>query len=198
MTKYIIGAVVAGMLTGHFFLPNAFIDMTNDLMVVGLCILLFFVGVDLGTEGTVVANMKRVGARILVFPLATILGTFAGVIIASFFLNISVIESLIIGSGFGWYSLSPLIIAPYSIEISAISFLHNVSRELIGIILIPIVAAKIGYVECTSLPGAAAMDTSLPIIEKATNGDIVVYSFLSGLSLSVLVPILIPFFISLV
>ena len=41
------------------------------------------------------------------------------------------------------------------------AFLSNVMREIFAIITIPIVAKYVGYVECASLPGAAAMDTYL-------------------------------------
>ena len=69
--------------------------------------------------------------------------------------------------------------------------MHNVMRELLGILLIPIIAKKIGYIETVSLPGAAAMDVCLPVVEKATRGDIAVYSFISGVVLSIAVPILV-------
>ena len=46
--------------------------------------------------------------------------------------------------------------------------------------------------ETIALPGAAAMDVCLPIVEKSTSGNIAVYSFISGLVLSALVPICVP------
>lgn len=196
MTKGIIISVIVGILSGYLWVPDWFIDMTGDLLVVGLCILLFFIGIDLGKEGTVIANIKKVGMRLLVFPVAIIIGTFAGVLIASIFLPINWLDSLMVGSGFGWYTLAPVILSQYSNEVAAISFMHNVFRELFGIILIPIVAKKIGYVECISLPGAAAMDVCLPVVEAATKGDIVVYSFVSGVVLSLLVPVLVPMFMN--
>lgn len=70
-------------------------------------------------------------------------------------------------------------------------------REMFGIILIPIVAKYIGFIEATSLPGAAAMDVCLPIVERATAPNITIYSFVSGVSLSIAVPILVPLIIGL-
>ena len=64
---------------------------------------------------------------------------------------------------------------------------------MIAIILIPIVAKRIGYVEKCALKGAAAMDVCLPVVEKATNANIAVYSFVSGVVLSIAVPVLVPF-----
>ena len=75
------------------------------------------------------------------------------------------------------------------------AFLHNVMRELFSILFIPLVAKKIGYIETTGMPGAAAMDVCLPIVEKSTRSDIAVYSFVSGVILSTAVPIMVPLII---
>ncbi len=197
MTKIVLGSVTVGLAAGYFILPESFIPIGDNLLVVGLCILLFFVGIDIGAEGIVFKNIKKVGFKILILPVATISGTYLGAIVASLILPVSMIESLTIGSGFGWYSLAPIMIAEKSVELSAISFLHNVFREFFGILLIPVVAQYIGYVETTSLPGAPAMDVCLPIIEKSTNGTVAIYSFISGLVMSVAVPVMVVLFLQL-
>ena len=58
-------------------------------------------------------------------------------------------------------------------------------------------AKKIGYIEVASLPGVAGMDILIPIIEKATRQDIIVYSFAIGTMESLLVPLLVPLVIGL-
>ena len=194
MTKAIVISVICGMLAGYFLLPEWFIHISGELLVVGLCILLFFVGLDIGREGAVAANFKKAGWRILVFPFAVIIGTFAGSLAGALLLpSLGIRDALCVGSGFGWYTLAPVMLARYSTYVSAISFLHNVMRELFGILLIPIVAKRLGYIETISLPGSAAMDVCLPIVEKSTRGDIAVYSFLTGVILTIAVPIFVGF-----
>ena len=149
---------------------------------------------DIGREGTVVENFKKAGWRILIFPFVIIFGTLIGSLAGALILpSLGIRDALAIGSGFGWYTLAPVMLSKYSTYVSALSFMHNVMRELFGILLIPIVAKKIGYIETVALPGAAAMDVCLPIVEKATRGDIAVYSFLSGVVLSIAVPVLVGF-----
>lgn len=203
MTIIIVAAVAAGMLLGYFVIRNAFagnMDVFNTIaslgIKVGLCILLVFVGMDLGLEGTVIQNFKKVGLRIFAFPVVVAVATLLGAGISGVAMGLSLKESLAIGAGFGWYSLAPGIImdAGY-LTASAVSFLHNVMRELLAILFIPFVAARIGYIETTCMPGSAAMDVCLPIVEKATRGDIAVYSFVSGVILSALVPVLVPLII---
>lgn len=198
MTKLIIVFVTLGMLSGYFFLPDYFItEISGGVLTVGLCALLFFVGLELGREGTVVENFKRVGIRILAFPVASVVGCliFAG--IASFFLPMTIKESMAVASGFGWYTLAPVMLADVSAELSAIAFLHNIMREMVGIMIIPIVAKRIGYIEACSVPGAAAMDVCLPVVEKATNSGTTVYAFVMGVFLTATVPIFVRFFIFL-
>lgn len=198
MTKLIIAFVTLGIISGYLFIPDFFItDISGNLLIVGLSVLLFFVGLDLGRAGTVVENFKKVGIRILAFPLGSIVGCLLFAAIASLILPMTARESMAVASGFGWYTLAPIIISDYSAELSAVSFLHNVMREMIGIILIPVVANRIGYIEACSLPGAAAMDVCLPILEKTTNSDTAVYAFVMGVVLSIAVPILVPLFLGL-
>ena len=85
----------------------------------------------------------------------------------------------------------------YSAKISAISFMHNVIREVVGILFIPTCAKHLGYIECYCLPGASSMDVCLPLVEKATDSTIAVYSFVNGVVLSAAVPVLVSIFMSL-
>ncbi|NLD20580.1 MAG: lysine exporter LysO family protein [Clostridiales bacterium] len=193
MTICIVVFVAAGIVAGYFLMPDWFIDISGTMITVGLSILLLFVGIDIGTEGTIVDNFKEAGWRIFVFPFANMIGTYGGALVACLFLNISVQDAFCVGSGFSWYTLAPAMLADYSVKVSAISFMHNVMRELLGILAIPVVANKIGYIEAPSLPGAAAMDVCLPIVERATKADIAVYSFASGVTLSIAAPIMVSF-----
>ncbi|NBH61178.1 DUF340 domain-containing protein [Anaerotruncus sp. 80] len=76
--------------------------------------------------------------------------------------------------------------------VSAVSFMHNVMRELLSMLLIPIVAKNLGFIEAVALPGSSSSDICLPLIVKSTRGGIAVYSFMNGISVSIFVPILVP------
>ncbi|MEF9922628.1 MAG: lysine exporter LysO family protein, partial [Anaerovoracaceae bacterium] len=143
-----------------------------------------------------IQNFKKAGIKVIIFPIVIGLGTLLAALVCSIFIPISVRESLAIGAGFGWYSLAPVIIMEKGfITASAISFMHNILRELLGLLFIPIVAQKIGYLESIAIPGSAASDVCLPIIAKSTKSEIAIYSFISGVTLSALVPILVPIMI---
>lgn len=204
MTIMVILAVLIGGLIAYFLSQGTISDFEKfdhimGLMItVGLCILLFFVGLDMGLEGTVVAQIKTVGFRVLVIPVAVIGGSLLGAVVCGIILPLSMKEALAIGSGLGWYSLAPGIIIDHGFVVaSAISFLHNIMREVLSFVLIPVVAKKIGYIETVALPGAAAMDVCLPIVERQTRSDIAIFSFVSGLVASFVVPVLVPLVLNL-
>lgn len=197
MTFAIIAAVAAGILAGCTVMPAVFIENMEPVLTGGLCALLFMIGIDIGRQGTVLQDIRQNGLRILMIPLFVILGTFAGSGAAALLTGLSFHDSAAVAAGFGWYSLAPIIISEHSAQLGAISFLSNVMREIIAIIIIPIVAKYIGYIEACAPAGAAAMDTCLPLTERATDSTTAVYSFVSGFVLTCIIPVLVPMIMNL-
>lgn len=194
MTLRIILAVIIGTVVG-FFIPDSFYAVTDTLLTIGLCLLLFFVGIDIGKNKNVFNDIKNSGRLFFLIPIGVTIGSLIGAIGVGFILGYPVNESGAIGSGMGWYTLSSIIIAPYSSELSVLAFLTNVVREVLAIAMIPIIAKYIGFNEAIAPAGATAMDTTLPIISRNTNGETAILSFSTGLILSTLVPILVPLFL---
>ncbi|MGL4999338.1 MAG: lysine exporter LysO family protein [Cetobacterium sp.] len=193
----ICSSIVIGTLIGLFF-NTSFLSLYSDYFIdLGLCLLLFFVGIDIGKNSNVFFKLKKYGHRIWFLPFSTILGSLFGGFLGSFILPISIGECLAISSGLGWYSLSAIELSKISIELGSVAFLSNVFREVIAILIIPIVAKHIGSFESISVAGATAMDTLLPIINKSNSSDISIVSFFSGVILTASVPILVPLIISI-
>ena len=197
LTKWIVIAVVLGMLAGRFVLPAAITAHCGTVINFGLYLLLFMVGMDMGKQGTFVSDIKTAGFQVLLVPVAVCAGSLLFAAAAGLILPLGVKDSMAAASGLGWYSLAPTLLAPYSLSVSAVAFLSNVMREIFSILAIPFVARYIGYVECAALPGAAAMDTVLPVVVGATHERITIYSFTSGVVLSLAVPILVPAIVAL-
>ncbi|WP_130869656.1 lysine exporter LysO family protein [Intestinimonas massiliensis (ex Afouda et al. 2020)] len=197
LTKWIVIAVVLGMLAGRFLLPPAVTQHCGTVINFGLYLLLFMVGMDMGKQGTLISDIKTAGFQVLLVPVVVCAGTLVFAALAGLFLPMGVKDSMAAAAGMGWYSLAPTLLAPYSLSVSAVAFLSNVMREIFSILAIPLVAKYIGYVECAALPGAAAMDTVLPVVVGATHERITIYSFTSGVVLSLAVPILVPAIVAL-
>lgn len=197
MSLSIILTVVAGILSGLFIFPETFAEHIGLIIDIGLCLLLFFVGMDIGRNKEIIKQIKSNGYKILLIPFGVALGSIVGSILGGFALGLPINESSAIGAGFGWYSLSAIILSKYSAEAGALAFITNVCREVFALVSIPFIAKYIGKFEAIAPAGATAMDTSLPIISKATDGNTAVVSFITGVVLSTLVPILVPILISI-
>jgi uncharacterized membrane protein YbjE (DUF340 family) len=197
MSLSILLTVVIGILSGLFIFPESFSQHLGIIIDIGLCLLLFFVGMDIGRNKEIINQIKSKGYKILLIPFGVALGSIVGSILGGFAFGLPINESSAIGAGFGWYSLSAIILSDYSAEVGALAFITNVCREVIALICIPYIAKYIGKLEAIAPAGATAMDTSLPVISKATDANTAVISFITGVVLSTLVPIFVPILISI-
>ncbi|NLI43427.1 MAG: lysine exporter LysO family protein [Synergistaceae bacterium] len=197
MTMVIISCLLIGIFLGYF-LGMPLNGLTDYVITFCLLILLFSVGIDLGSNKESFRDIKNNGLKLFIVPIGTILGTAIGCIGTSLILKMPLKESLAVGAGFGWYSLSGVLIAQmYSVELGMVAFLSNVIREIIALISIPFISKRVGALEAIGIAGATAMDTLLPVIVKSNTPDVVIYSFVSGVFLTLLVPILVPVILSL-
>jgi uncharacterized membrane protein YbjE (DUF340 family) len=198
MIFVILISVISGILVGNFFLSPELASIFNQLSTCFLALLLLGVGIDIGKNKEVVSKMKKIGWKIVMVPIVVALGSIIGTIVSGYLLALPVNEASAIGAGFGWYSLSGVLIAKlYDIQIGSLAFLTNIFRELLAIILIPILAKIGGKLTLIAPGGATTMDTTLPLIIKSSGTEIGVIAFVNGVILSSLVPILVPLLIKL-
>lgn len=198
MTKKILLVLAAGILAGLFVMPESVYDKTGLLMDVGLCLLLFFVGIDLGGNEEIFSNLKTAGFKILIVPAATIIGSLVGGIVCSVIFKMDMFGALAVASGMSWYTLSAIILTPISSQLGAVAFLTNVFREILAFVSIPFIARHIGYLETIAAGAAISMDTGLPMVTKNTNQEVAVISFISGVIISLSVTVLVPIFAGLI
>lgn len=189
-------AIIAGVISGFFF-RNDFLILNSDKIVsLGLCLLLFFVGMDIGDSGDIFPKLKKFGKKIWFLPMSTIAGSLLGGYIGSMFTTLTMGQGIAVSAGLGWYSLSAIELSKISAELGSLAFLTNVLRELIAIFSVPFIAKYIGSLESVSVAGATAMDTLLPIINKNNSADISIVAFFSGIVLTSSVPILLALSLS--
>ena len=134
LTKWIVIAVAAGMAIGYFLFTGRSTVWCGTIIDVGLYLLLFLVGIDMGQQGNVLQDIRAAGFKVLLVPGTVVIGTLLFSFAGSFLLPLSIRETIAASAGFGWYSLAPTLLAPYSLSLSAIAFLSNVLREIFSII----------------------------------------------------------------
>ncbi|MEG6616480.1 lysine exporter LysO family protein [Peptococcaceae bacterium 1198_IL3148] len=198
MTGIILASVGVGVALGYWVIPDALVGYLDTMTSVALFILLFTVGVELGQQKETWAKLMKMGWRVILVPILVAIGSVAGAVVVGYFMGMPLNESSAIGAGFGWYSLSGVLLAKiYSVELGALAFVTNVARELMAFLLIPLVAKYVGQYSAIAPGGATTMDTTLPVISKSTNSDIAVVAFINGSVLTALVPMLVPMLIKL-
>ncbi|OCL28129.1 hypothetical protein U472_02770 [Orenia metallireducens] len=193
----IIVIIILGVVSGYFVIPTLFMSYLDLISTISLSILLLGVGIDIGRNKEIITDLKRLGFKIILVPILIAIGSITGAIFFGLLVKLPVNESAAIGAGFGWYSLSGVILAKtYSTDIGTLAFLTNVFRELFALFLIPLLA-KLGTKITVIAPGGATtMDTTLPLITKSVDDtEIVIVAFISGAVLSAFVPILVPLLI---
>lgn len=193
----IIISVIIGILGGLFFKNGFILENVDSFISLGLFLLLFFVGMDIGNNNEVFNQLKNMSKKILLLPIITILGSLIGGAIASYFISLSLGESIAISSGMGWYSFSAIELSKINAHLGGVAFLSNVLREFSAILFIPFITKKIGSYESVATAGATAMDSVLPVINKSNPPDVAIIAFYSGLVITVIVPILVPSVVSL-
>lgn len=167
----------------------------SETTVYALYVLLFLVGVGVGSSSDTLIILRRVNWKIVLVPTAVIFGSLLGAgLVAHFLPGISVREGTAVGAGFGYYSLSSVIISQvYSQQLGVVALLANMIREMLTLLLTPLLTRYLGKLAPIAAGGATAMDTTLPIITRFTGSEYAVIAVFSGLVLTVLVPFLLLF-----
>ena len=192
----IVGFFVLGITCGLMgWLP----PLGHDLSFLTLCGLLFAVGMTVGNNTTLLKSFRHLDPRLMLLPLMTITGTLAATAVASLALpGRSLTECMAVGAGFGYYSLSSILITQYQgPELGTVALLANIIREVFTLLGAPLLVRYFGPLAPISAGGATTMDTTLPIITRTSGEDFVILSLFHGFLVDFSVPLLVTFFCSL-
>jgi len=167
----------------------------SDPSIYALYLLMFLVGIGIGSDSHVWVSLKRMNFEILFVPLSVIIGTSLGTAIFAFiFKSISIADALAVGSGFGYYSLSSIIISKLRNDsLGVMALLSNISREIFTLLATPLLVRYFGKLAPIASGGATSMDTTLPVIAKFSGKEYAVIAVFSGVALTILVPFIITF-----
>lgn len=194
----IIGFFILGTLCGvNHLIPYDFSE--SNLSYYALCALMFCVGMSVGNDPQTLRNFRSLNPRLIFLPVCTILGTLAGCAVVSLLLSHrSPTDCMAVGAGFGYYSLSSIFITEYKgPELGTIALLSNITREIITLLLAPLLVRWFGNLAPISAGGATTMDTTLPIITRYSGQSFVVVSIFHGFVVDFSVPFLVTLFCSI-
>ena len=162
-----------------------------------LRILMMMVGMSVGGDREMLRSLKTMNPKLLLLPLATIAGTYAGCILVNLFLSYEVKDVLAVGSGFGYYSLSSVLISESrGAFLGTVALISNIIREVFTLLFTPLLVRVAGPLAPISAGGATTADTTLPVISSSCGQNFILISVFHGFTVDLSVPFLVSLFCS--
>ena len=202
LCSFLLGVILA--LCGA--LDSLYLTELEDLSSYALYFLLFIVGLSVGLDDNLLKAIRQIPHRVLILPLIALGGTIIGSILSFFILNytsllfpsLSLHKIITLSSGMGYYSITAILCTQvWGAQIGSIALLVNLLRELTTVVAAPVLSRFFGKYAATSLGGATAMDTSLPIIMKVDGNYMLPVALYNGIFFTIVVPVLISLLFSL-
>ena len=185
------GVVLLGFLLGLTGWP--ILHHATEASEYTLIFLLFLIGIQLRNNGMTLKQIVLNRRGMIVAVVVALSSLVAGVINA-FILDLPLKTGLAMASGFGWYSLSGILLTEsFGPVIGSAAFFNDLARELIAIMLIPGLVLR-HRSTALGICGATSMDFTLPVLQRSGGVEIVPAAIVHGFILSLLVPLLMAFF----
>lgn len=195
--------LLAGIGLGYIGIIPSWVDV-GELSHIALGLLVLQVGLGLGARPDFRTIASSVNVRTLLLPVSTIMGTVIFTFLASYLISYSAKDTLAIGCGFGYYSLSSMLIVSLksasvgveaATEMATLSLLVNMIREVTALVLCRGIAERGKASSAISLAGINSMDVCLPMIcQKPSQENVMLSAIIHGIFLEFSVPVLLGIF----
>lgn len=185
---YVAAGFGLGRLLSAVWLPS------ENLGTYFLMLLILLVGVQLGSNGVklrqVLVNRRGVQTALL-FMVSALMG---GLVFAWLMPDVSMSKGLALSSGFGWYSLSAIVMTEaYGPVWGSVALLNDLGREFFALVFIPLLMRRHPSA-AVGVGGATSLDFTLPIIQSSGGLQVVPIAISFGFIVNVLSPILMVVF----
>ena len=169
--------------------------------------LMLLVGMSLGSDRQLKQILRSLRPRMVLLPVGTAVGSLLGAVAAGFLLKQwGWADYLAVGSGFGYYSLSSILItqlkeaslgAAAAAQLGTVALLSNMIREVFTLLFTPLLVKYFGRLAPICAGGVTSMDATLPVISRYCGKDMVFLAVFHGVVLDFSVPFFVSFFCSL-
>lgn len=185
--------VTGGALTSLVTIPAAFVILPFPVTTPLLYALIGLVGLDMAG---IAIGSAWLSVRMLVIPPLVVIGSLLGGVVAAKLSGEPLSIALALSSGFGWFTLSGVLVAKYlGNTYGAVALLTDLFRELLAVVLLYSLGARFSRA-CIGASAATALDSTLPVIKQTCGAGDVPAALVSGLVLTIVAPVLISFFLT--
>ena len=187
-----LGCVLLGFVLGRamhdVWLPS------ESLGTYCLMLLVLLVGIQLRSSGItlrqVLINKRGVQTSVLI----TLSGLCGGLLFAALQPDVSWSKGLALASGFGWYSLSGIVMTEaYGPVWGSVALLNDLAREFFALAFIPMLMRRHPSA-AVGVGGATSLDFTLPVIQSSGGLAVVPLAISFGFIINVLAPVLMVVF----
>lgn len=182
-----IGIISGSLLPERFHPP----EQTGTL---ALMLLVFIVGMQLRSNGIALHTilLHRRGIQVsIVFMLSCMV---AGLLLSLIFPEISWQKGLALANGYGWYSLSGMMIThAYGAQWGSVALLNDLLREFFALVLIPILMQRSAST-AVGIGGATSLDFTLPLIQNSGGLNVVPLAISFGFIVNLTAPLFMAIF----
>ncbi|MDH2999089.1 hypothetical protein A1D22_04330 [Pasteurellaceae bacterium LFhippo2] len=186
--------VFAGAIFGY--ISKGILDFPLHSSTYVLVVMIFCIGIQLRNSGIPIREVF-LNRRGILTSLVFIASGLIGGVISAYLLDLPLMHALTLSSGFGWYSLSSVLVNDaWGPVYGSIAFFNDLSREIFCLFSIPFFM-RLFPSTAVGLGGATALDCTLPIIQKSGGIQVVPLAISFGFIINLAVPFLLAFFIGL-
>ncbi|HIW79117.1 MAG TPA: lysine exporter LysO family protein [Candidatus Bilophila faecipullorum] len=178
-----------GVLAGRLDIlsPDA-LGLAHEASNIAVYAMLAAVGLTLGFDVRAWRILRDLRGWVVLVPLVIVIGTFLGGLAAWSVLDMSLRDVMAVAAGFGYYSLSTMLINQLAdVSLGSMALVSNMVRELVTLLFAPLMARVFGGLGPLSAAGAAS-DTCLPAIIRTSGERNTILGIFSGMVLTVAVP----------
>lgn len=187
----LLGVVFVGFAVGWVTQPwSVYAGKASEY---ALIFLLWLIGIQLRNSNMPLRQIL-LNRRGMLIAVVVLISSLLGGLIAALLLGLPLNKGLAIASGFGWYSLSGIMLTDALGPIlGSAAFFNDLLRELVAIMIIPLLVRRYSM-SAVGIGGATAMDFTLPVIQKSGSVQLVPAAIVSGFILSLSAPVFMALF----
>lgn len=179
----------------------------HGLSLVILYALMFQIGLSVGCSDNLKAILRNFRPKMLLLPLATLVGTLLLSALTAFALRRwTPLDCMAVGSGMGYYSLSSILVTQLKLptlgeqlaaELGTVALLANIFRELLAVVFAPLFRRLLGPYAPVCAAGVTSVDVCLPAVARVSGKEMIPVSLFHGMVLDMTVPVIVPFLCTL-
>ena len=157
---------------------------------------MLLVGVQLGSSGITLRKVLINRRGVETFVLITVSGLIGGALFALLMPGVKLTQGLALASGFGWYSLSGIVMTgAYGPIWGSVALVNDLAREFFALMFIPLLMRRHPSA-AVGVGGATSLDFTLPVIQNSGGLAVVPLAISYGFVINVAAPFLMVFFSS--